>query len=309
MSIQQMKYVLAVDELKNFGQAADKCFITQSTLSTMIAKFEAEIGVIIFDRKTKPVTVTKEGEAIIHQLKIIVSELDNLDEIIYSIKGEISGSLKIGVIPTIAPYLLPIFLYDFVKKYQEINFVFSEITTQQIIQSLQSRELDIGIVSIPLNQPDLVEIPLYNEPFFLYDKGEPQSEKVEVANIDYDRLWLLEEGHCMRLQVENICGIHKLHKASQNFDYQSGTIGTLLKFVEKSSGATLLPYLATLDFPESDKHALFAFKDPIPVRSVGLIVHRHFAKKRMLSILEEEINNKVAPLINPIAQQKVILPY
>jgi len=310
MNIQQIEYVIAVHELKNFGQAAEKCFITQSTLSTMIARFEEEIGITIFDRKTKPVTTTREGLQIIRQLKIIAKEIDNLHGVVSTLKGETTGDLKIGVIPTVAPYLLPLFLNEFAQRFPQMHFAISEITTEQIVESLEKRELDIGIVSIPLQAAQLVEIPLYDEPFLLFDKtDDTPRDDFKITEIDYNRLWLLEEGHCMRTQVESICGLQKKRTAERNLDYRSGTIDSLLKFVNRNRGTTLLPYLATRDFSEDDRQHLKMFSPPVPTRSIGLLVHQHFVKKEMLDSLQKAIQRKVLPLIgeNNI-QQTIIAP-
>ncbi|HMQ46741.1 MAG TPA: LysR substrate-binding domain-containing protein [Saprospiraceae bacterium] len=299
MNIQQIEYVIALSELKNFGQAADKCFITQSTLSTMIARFEDEMGIVVFDRKTKPVTITKEGEPIIHQLKIIAKEIENLKEVVSALKGEISGVLKIGVIPTVGPYLIPLFLQDFIEKFPSIHFEISEITTDKIVAYIEKRELDIGIVSIPLNYPDLLEIPLYYEPFMLFDSANKNEyHPLTIRDIDFSRLWLLEEGHCMRTQVEKICGMHEQQVLNRNLDYKSGTIDTLLKFVSRNKGITLLPLLATLDFSEEKSGMLSHFAEPVPARNIGLLIHKHFVKKNILESLQQEIQNSVVPLVS-----------
>ena len=152
MNIQQLKYILAVAELKHFGLAATHCFVTQSTLSTMIGKFENEINVKIFDRKTKPVTITKEGEVLIEQIHIILKEVDNLNERVKVLKGEMSGEFKIGIIPTIAPYLLPRFLSDFAGRYTQLQFSVTELTTNTIIEKIRNRQIDLGIVALPLKE-------------------------------------------------------------------------------------------------------------------------------------------------------------
>lgn len=310
MNIQQIEYVIAVSESKNFGRAADKCCITQSTLSTMVGRFEGEIGIKIFDRKTKPVTITQEGGRILQQLKIISKEIANLKEIVADLKGETSGELKIGIIPTVAPYLLPRFLSKFIKRFPDIHFVISEITTEKIIETLGNRELDIGIVSIPLKKPELIEIPVYQEPFLLYDRGdEKPNGHLHASSIDCDRLWLLEDGHCLRAQTESICGLHEKRVVNRNFDYKSGTIDTLLRFVNKNKGVTLLPYLATLDLDRKDHKYLKSFAEPIPVRSIGLLVHKHFVKKGILNLLKQEIQDQVMPMMRESGrEQDVISP-
>ena len=309
MNIQQIAYILAVDELHNFGLAAQKCHITQSTLSTMVARFEDEIGITIFNRKKKPVMATKEGQKVIQQLKIIHNEFENLHGVIQSLKGELQGEVKIGIIPTIAPYLLPRFLPDFIQKYPGLHFVVSEMTTAKISTQLENRELDVGIVSIPLKHPDCEEVLLYEEPFLLYDSMHKSSGKpLDLNDLDFNRLWLLEEGHCMRTQVEQICSLHERQNIKRNLDYQSGSIDALVRFVNANQGVTLLPYLATLDLSEREKQGLQVFQAPIPSRAIGLIFHQHFVKRGILIALEREIKRKVGEVFKAMTNHKNVQP-
>lgn len=310
MNIQQIKYAIAVAEVQSFGKAAEKCFITQSTLSTMIARLEGELGLQLFDRKTKPITTTKEGEAILQQFRIINKELDTLEEVVGDLKGESSGQLNIGVIPTVAPYLLPIFLNDFVEEHPAIKFVISEMTTDNIIKGLEDRSLDIGILSTPLQHNVLVEYSLYKEPFLLFDKTRiPSKETIQVHEIDSSRLWLLNEGHCLRTQVETICNLHTKRANNWNLEYQSGTIDTLMKFVRKNKAITLLPYLATLDLPPEEVQYLHPLTAPQPAREISLVVHQHFVKKSILHSLQQSIEEAIIPLLTkPALKQWLVAP-
>ncbi|BDS09598.1 LysR substrate-binding domain-containing protein [Aureispira anguillae] len=299
MNIQQIKYAIAVAEVQSFGKAAEKCFITQSTLSTMVARLEDELDIQLFDRKTKPITTTKEGEIILQQFYIITKELAVLDEVVNDLKGEISGELNIGVIPTVAPYLLPLFLNDFVKKYPKIKFTVSEITTAKIIEDLENRTLDIGILSTPLNHPTLIEIPLYKEPFLLFDSAQQSSnQSIAAHEIDCNRLWLLNEGHCLRTQAETICDLRTKRIDNWNLEYKSTTIDTLMKFVRKNNAVTLLPYLATIDLPKEDFNYLHAISPPQPTRLISLIVHPHFVKKGVLESLSTAIQDATHPFLD-----------
>lgn len=310
MNLQQIQYILAVAEFKNFSKAAEKCFITQSTLSTMISRFEDEIGISIFDRKTKPASVTKEGEVIIQQFKLITSEIGNLHEIIDSLKGESTGSLKIGVIPTIAPYILPLFLEEYTRSFPRVNFEISEITTASILKGLKDRELDIGIVSTPLEEENIIEHPLYEEDFVVYDTQLNKHKPTTVNEIDRERLWLLEEGHCLRTQVEIICDFdQKSARPGSNFQYKSGTIDSLMRFVKNNKGLTFLPYLATLDFNASELQKISSLNAPTPARTIGLVVHKHFIKKKLLEQLKRIILQKVVPLVkNTKNKKRQIIP-
>lgn len=308
MNIHQFKYVIALAELKHFENAAEKCCISQSTLSTMISKLESELGILIFDRKKKPVQLTSEGEQLIEQMKKIVKEIDELNELSREIKGEISGNLTIAVIPTIAPFLLPLFLHHFAKKFPNLTIEVREQTTAEIMRQLKNRTLDVGIVSIPLKDEDLKEIKLYDEPFVFYDTHASNSNVVSASDLDVRNLCLLEEGHCMRTQILELCDYFEKHLYNiLNFKFKAGSIDSLLRFVKANEASTLLPFLSTIDLSENDKKRIQTFTDPQPFRSVGLVVHRHFVKKRVLEMLEKEILEKVRELMPLHSQDGKIL--
>lgn len=300
MNIQQLEYVQAVVDLKNFELAADKCCVTQSTLSTMIARLEKEIGIKIFNRKTKPVSITQEGEHLINRIKIILHELDSLQNLVQELKGEQTGEIRIGVIPTIAPYLLPLFLQEFALLYPKIKVRVKELTTFEIIDNLKKRNLDAGILALPINDPELNEISLYPEPFLAYDySGNHSKKNMDIEDLDYSKLWLLEEGHCLRTQVSHICAISKQSKnKTNNLTFESGSMESLLRFTEASNGITIIPYLSTLEFTKKQNTHLIPFKSPVPVRNVGLITHKDFVKKQLLLSLKNLIigaTDKVLP--------------
>lgn len=298
MNIHQFQYILALAETRHFENAAEKCCITQSTLSTMISKFEDEVGIMVFDRKKKPVDITSEGMIIIEQLKKIHKEIEQLTEISKEIKGEVSGDLTISVIPTIAPGILPLFITDFVSKFPSLNIEVKEETTAEIMRQIKSRDLDIGIVSIPLNDKDLREIHLYDEPFVFFDTNSFNANKVDAANLDVSNICLLDEGHCMRAQILELCNMQTNRLNNQiNFKYNAGSIDSLMRFVKANKASTLLPFLSSTDLPEADACHIHPFEDPMPFRSIGLVVHRHFVKNMVLEMLKKEILIKVAPLI------------
>ncbi len=297
MNIQQLQYVLAVAELKHFEQAADKCFVTQSTLSTMIRKLESEIGLKIFDRKSKPVAITKEGVEILEQIRVVLKEIDILENTVQELKGELAGDLQIGVIPTVAPYLLPLFLSEFAECFLNIRISVQEMTTTAIQKALKNRSLDIGIAALPLDDGELREIPLYDEPFLIFDCFSEDTANLNrtVEDISLSHLLLLEEGHCFRTQVERICNLSRLKSEKhRNFEFKAGSIDSLVRFAKSYHGITLLPQLAAVDLPEEDRRFVKAFAPPVPLRSVGLVVHKHFVKKRILEELQRIIVRSVA---------------
>jgi LysR family hydrogen peroxide-inducible transcriptional activator len=301
MNIQQFQYILAVAEHKHFEIAAEKCCITQSTLSTMISKFEDEIGFKIFDRKKKPVQLTNEGKIILEQLTIIVNNIDQLKELTNEVKGEVTGSLTLSVIPTIAPFLLPLFLQNFATKFPNLKIKVREETTSEIVRKLKSRELDIGILSVPLNDKEIIEIKLYDEPFLFFDAENEMNENITFKNIKMKNICLMEEGHCMRTQVLQLCDYDENQLGSKlNFEYKAGSIDSLLRFVKANKATTLLPHLATIDFSDNEKMHLGNFISPVPYRTVGLVVHQHFVKKKLLDVLKQDIIEKITTIISQI---------
>jgi LysR family hydrogen peroxide-inducible transcriptional activator len=310
MNIQQFQYVLAVVDSKNFEAAAERCFITQSTLSTMIGRLEDEIGIKIFNRKTKPVSITTEGERIIERLRIIDNEIGELKNVIQELKGEMVGELKIGIIPTIAPYLLPLFLPKLARKFPQVKIIVKEITTAQITKSLKNRSLDIGLLALPIIDSELTEQELYVEPFLVYDCRVNKSlSKISINNLDYSKLWLLQEGHCLRTQVYQICErSNESLRSELNFEFESGSMDSLLRFTKSNKGMTIIPFLASLDFPIEDKRNVLEFKTPIPSRSVGMLIHKFFVKKRLANELNKIIQDAVLELLPKIKEAEIIKP-
>jgi LysR family hydrogen peroxide-inducible transcriptional activator len=310
MNMQQFKYALAVVDSKNFETAAERCFITQSTLSTMIVRLEDEIGIKIFNRKTKPVSITTEGEKIIDRLRIIDHEIGQLENVIQELKGEMVGELRIGIIPTIAPYLLPLFLPKLAHKFPEVKIIVKEIPTAQITESLKNRSLDIGLLALPIIDGELTEQELYIEPFLVYDCRVNKSlSKISINNLDYSKLWLLQEGHCLRTQVYQICErSNQSSKSELNFEFESGSMDSLLRFTKANKGMTIIPFLASIEFPSKDKKNILEFKTPIPSRSVGIITHKFFVKKRLANELKKIIQDAVLELLPKIKEIEIIKP-
>lgn len=301
MNIQQLQYILALEKYRHFETAADKCFVTQSTLSTMINRYEEEIGIKIFNRKTKPASITKEGLEIIDRIKIVTKELDFLEDLIQNLKGEMTGELNIGIIPTIAPYLLPLFLKKFANEFPKVKMIVQEMTTSTIQTSLKNRSIDIGILAIPVYEKELEALELYTEPFLIYDCTTNKPTKSKLATfeaLDFSQLWLLQEGHCLRTQVQQICDLSKKALDKKiNFEFKAGSLDSLIRFTKANDGITILPYLAAQELKAKEKENLITFEHPIPVRTIGLLTHKHFVKKKLFSSMQEIIIESIAPLI------------
>ena len=287
MTIQQLEYVLALDTHRHFVQAADHCFVTQPTLTMQVQKLEQEIGITLFDRSKKPLEPTKAGAPIIAKIRSILVEINQLKSFVYNEKESLEGTYRLGIIPTVSPYLLPLFLQDFTTKYPEVNLQIREMQTAQIIDALKQGTLDIGILATPLMDQHIREIPLYNEPFLVYlNPSNPLiSEKELVADqLPMEALLLLEEGHCFREQALRVCG-SKSEVNTRNFSLQSGSIEGLKNLVKKDVGYTLVPYLSVVDDLGSSN--IKRFIQPEPSREISIVTHKGFAKELLLEKLGE----------------------
>lgn len=294
MNIQQFEYVLAVAKHRHFETAAESCFVAQSTLSTMLSKFEDEIGIQIFDRRRKPVEITYEGEQVIEQINKILNEINQLDQVVRSLKGEVATSLRIGVIPTIAPYLLPLFLQSFSEQFPQVYFEIQELNTEGILKRIETRELDIGILSTSVDIGEVNRMELYQEDFVLFDASAEDNSSIPFKDIDMSEFWMLEEGHCMRTQILEICEASKIKiNPSLNLNYKAGSIDSLLRFVNANKGKTMLPAMAVPNLKESDKVFVRPIIDEVPYRNIGVVIHEHYAKFHLLNVLKEVILQSV----------------
>lgn len=295
MTITQLSYVLAVAEYKNFTLAAEKCFVTQPTLSMQIQKLEDELSILIFDRSKKPIFLTEIGEKIVNQAKNIVNEAGRIKDIVDQQKGYIGGEFKVGIIPTVMPTLLPMFLNNFIKKYPKVNLIIEEQTTEEIIKKLKNGHLDCAIAATPLEEENLKEIVLYYEPFVAYipeNHASFDKKEITIEDLDLDTILLLQDGHCFRNGILNLCKNNK-YVAENHFQLESGSFETLIKLADEGLGTTLLPYLHTLDLNEKNKSKLKPFKDPKPAREVSLIYPKNELKIHIINALRDVISGVV----------------
>jgi LysR family hydrogen peroxide-inducible transcriptional activator len=300
MNFQQLEYIVAVDRFKSFSKAADSCFITQATLSTMVKKMEEELGMIIFDRKTSPILTTECGKEIVEEAKKTLFHSKNIKQLAAILKGKIEGELKIGIIPTVAGNLLHRIVPTLLDKYPNLKLYITEITTANIVQQLKSGEIDVGIVSTPLAKDDLEEEVMYYEKLKVYGKQKTDKEYVLANEIGQEKVWLLEEGNCLRNQFINLCALNP-KKIKNNLIFEPNSFESLLSFVDNLEGLTLIPELYCKDLPEEKKLKLIDFKSPYPVREISLVYHRPYVKHRLISVLAEEIKTIIPPLLETSA--------
>jgi LysR family hydrogen peroxide-inducible transcriptional activator len=241
---------------------------------------------------------TEAGKQVVEQARVILREAEILRQLTMGMKTGLQGELRIGIIPTLAPYLLPLFLSSFLKNYPSIRLRIQEQTTEQLLHLLSTDKIDVAIMATPLGDKNFKETPLFYEEFKVFVAAPDKSLKKRYLlpeDIDVNKLWLLEEGHCLRSQALNLCELQKQQARVHNLDYETGSIESLLKITEINEGITIIPELATLGFEPGMKEKLRSFKPPVPVREISLVTYRHFVKKKLLELLQKEIIAHVQP--------------
>lgn len=293
MTLTQLEYVVAIATYKSFVAAAEKSFVTQPTLSMQINKLEEELNVKIFDRYKHPIVPTEIGARIVEQAKIILAEAKKIDEIVADGLGRIAGKFKLAVIPTISPSIIPNLLDKFTEKYPDVSLTIIEAKTTDIVNMLKKDEIDCGLLATPLDDNRLKETPIFYEPLVAYfNANEKALEKktVNPEDIDLSKIWLMNEGNCLRNQVIDLCG-HQVEKIQENrpFRYESGNVDTLRKMVDKHGGLSVFPELSVLEFEEEAFDRIRYFSDPEPVREISLVTNEHFVKAGILQSLMDTI--------------------
>jgi LysR family transcriptional regulator, hydrogen peroxide-inducible genes activator len=309
MTLTQLSYIIAVDKYRHFATAAEKSFVTQPTLSMQIHKLEDELGVTIFDRSKSPVVPTAIGEKIIAQAKTILKESKQLSDIANFKENELKGTFRVGIIPTIAPYLVPLFLRSFVQKNPLVELVFEELLTKELLEKLGNDQLDAGIIATPTEQSYIYTEDLFVEPFVAYlSHNHPliEKEKLTVDDLDRTNIWLLNEGHCFRDQAVKLCKEAE-RKNQSAIEFKSGNLETLKKLVEQNFGMTLLPWTAVQEFDSNCANAVIKeFEDPVPSRKVRLVFGRKHLKKTIITAFKKSICDAV-PVELKSTEKKVLI--
>ena len=298
VTLTQLEYVVAVDDYRHFATAAEKCFVTQPTLSMQIKKMEDDLGVILFDRSRQPVVPTDIGSRLIAQARVVLAAAGRLSEIIAEDKAEVAGSLKIGIIPTLAPYLLPLFIGDYIRKYPAVRIEVEEMVSEDIIRSLKQDTIDVGLFVTPYHDEKIVERPVFYEEMLVYvSPGHSllKKNKVNVRDIATPDIWMLGDGHCFRDQVVNLCEMKNFQHRNLPFDFESNSLETLMKIVDKEGGFTLIPELALQYMSEEHRQQIRRFEENVPLREVSVIYSRYYIKHKLIDLLSEEICSVIPP--------------
>ena len=289
-TISQLEYVLAVHKHGHFGRAAEELGVSQPTLSSQIQKVESELGVTLFDRQSKPITLTDHGKALIEHARAVVSAHEKLMAAAGGTLAEPSGPFSLGIIPTLAPYVLPWFLGDFAASYPWVDLSILERPTDDILDELAANRMDAAILATPLGESSLRERVLFYDPFYLYahkDEALLEKDAVDVGDIDSRKLWLLEDGHCFRAQVINLCGLEE-RSLLDSVRFAGGSFETLRHLIDASGGYTLIPetYARTLS-RSARQHLIRPFDERVPTREISLVHHQKSWKVGILDALSD----------------------
>ncbi len=298
MTLTQLAYAVAVDEYRHFGRAAEHCHVSQPTLSMQLQKLEEELGIRLFDRSKKPVLPTPEGRRILRQARHILRECQRLQEMIYEDLQAVRGELKVGIIPTLSPYVLPLATPVLRQQYPELHLQVEERTTQQILQALAEDRLDVGLIATEEDLPGLQHHALFEEPFVAYlhpDHPLLTQRRIHPSDLAREDLWLLSEGHCFREQVLQVCNQPTEGGPTPQLRFESGHLETLRLMVDTLGGITLLPFLATHFLPAKARQHLRFFQEPAPTRTVYLVHIRRQLKAPLLEAYMQTLRQAIAP--------------
>lgn len=303
MNIQQLEYLIAVDKYRHFGKAAQACFITQPTLSAMVQKLEEELDVKIFDRTSHPIRTTDIGIQIVEQAKVVMNAIMELKNKATLLNNILAGRINIGIIPTVSNFLLPTELFDFLHQNPKIEMNIREINTDNIIKELKSGELDVGIISTPYAETsEFFTDFLFNEELLIYSSSQGLTDHshqyISPEKINLDKIWLLEEGNCLRLHSESICHLQENIAKPKNLEYSGSSISTLIKIVDKVGGLTIIPELATQQLTEEQQKNIFHFKKPSPVREISLIYYKPSYKQKLFDELANYLRKTLSDKLN-----------
>jgi len=308
MTIQQLEYILAINKFRHFAKAAEYCRVTQPTLSMMVQKLEDELGVKLFDRSSQPVRPTSAGMKVLEQAQRVLYQASLIKDIVTEEKDSVRGSFRLAVLPTIAPYLLPRFLQHLAEEHKDLDIRIQEMQTAPTLSALLKGEIDAAIIA---NQPIESELQghfLYYEEFFGYvSRNEPifEKDKIRTTDINDERLWLLDEGHCFRDQLMRFCQREKA-RVNQAV-YRFGSLETFMHMVESGYGMTFIPELATLQLSQEQQEMVRPFAIPKPTREIYFVTRKDFIRHSLSKILIEHIQEAVPKdMLRLRAGQKVV---
>ena len=292
MTLAQLQYALALQKAGSFKVAATRLNITQPALSLQVGKLEKEIGLTIFDRSGSPIQPTPEGYEFLVRAKEIISQVDALQSFVAGVTEKVAGKLKIGIIPTLAPFLVPLFADALQRDHPGISLDIHEQLTNQLVSGVRQGDLDAGILSTPISVGGLTTRPLFYEKFMFYSADAPKGSSIQLSTIDYQKLWILNEGNCFRDQINNFCNLSEIRK-NKSFVYRSNSIDALIRIVDTKGGYTILPELTTLSLSESQEENLRPIADKHFAREIGMIYRQKNNKQLLIDELSACIRQNI----------------
>ena len=294
MTLQQMEYIVAVDKYRHFAKAAESCGISQSTLSSLVQKLEIELDVTIFDRNSHPVKPTAIGEEIISRAKLLLFNAAQVKELVATRKGESVGKVSLGITSTVAPYLLPKMLKYLSVNHPDIELHVEEARVSTLVLQLERGELDIALLASPLNNDELLEIPVYQERLMAYvSPNEPiyNNLDLQIDRLPVESVWVLREGYCPNRGVFPFCN----YRTGRQAVYEAGSVETLIKIVDENGGYAIIPELHVPLLRKCQQANVRVLTNPEPNREIAFVIHRNFVRERLLNILADTIRTVIPP--------------
>ena len=289
-----MEYIVAVDKYRHFAKAAESCGISQSTLSSLVQKLEIELDVTIFDRNSHPVKPTAIGEEIISRAKLLLFNAAQVKELVATRKGESVGKVSLGITSTVAPYLLPKMLKYLSVNHPDIELHVEEARVSTLVLQLERGELDIALLATPLNNDELLEIPVYQERLMAYvSPNEPiyNNLDLQIDRLPVESVWVLREGYCPNRGVFPFCN----YRTGRQAVYEAGSVETLIKIVDENGGYAIIPELHVPLLRKCQHANVRVLTNPEPNREIAFVIHRNFVRERLLNILADTIRTVIPP--------------
>lgn len=302
MNLQDLRYLVAVADHRHFGRAAEACFVSQPTLSTQLKKLERELGVELIERNPRQIMLTGVGESVVERARVVLRETDNIREVARRATDPEAGSLRIGLFPTLAPYLLPHIVPVLHERFPKLELLLVEEKSAVVHQRLRDGQLDVGLLAMPVHDDHLICEPLFSEEFVLaVPSGHPLSQvdgTVSTSVLAGENVLLLEEGHCLRDQALSVC---QLAGAEERAGFRATSLETLRQMVAAGVGVTLLPELAVeAPVPASPDIDLVRFDPPVPRREIAMFWRRTSAYADFLPEIAEAIRSVATALVDPV---------
>lgn len=292
MNIRDLEYLVAIDDERHFHRAAERCFVSQPTLSGQLKKLEQELGVLLVERNNRQVSITEAGQAVVKHARTVLAEINAIKDTANYFHDPMVGDVHVGIIPTVAPYLLPIIMPQLNKHFPKLKIWLYEYQTHVLLEKLQKAELDFLILALPIDKHEFKELDIFREPFRLAvkkDQALAKKKQINLGDIAKLELLLLEEGHCLRGHILDVC---LLAGATELGQYHATSLETLRHMVGEGVGMTLIPELAVpAKMTKSDEIRYIEFSDPKPNRRIGMLYRKNTYREDTFNNINELIKS------------------